>query len=128
MAEEDKRNMQVAAPAFEWKWNVNTIAVLVGFAAGFVAWGYTFSEMKNGLAGNAADIDRLTERLVAVERSVRQIDNHELHIANVEKQATDAAGAMREVNATLNGLAADMRVTRETLQRIKATKTGQRQP
>lgn len=120
--------MNVPVPAFELKWNLNTVTILIGFASGFVAWGYTLSAMQGGLAGSAADVARLNERVVAVERTIRQIDNHELRIGNVEKQAADAAAAMRDVNTTLNGLAADMRVTKEILQRLEFSQRRSRFP
>ncbi|HWK14651.1 MAG TPA: hypothetical protein VNS02_09670 [Rhizobiaceae bacterium] len=118
--------MQLSAPSWKWEWNLNTIAILIGFAAGLVAWGWTLNELQTGRSTNAANIERLDTRLTALEVSTRRLDNHELRIGNVEKQATDAATAMRAVEATLNGLAADMRVTREILQRLEAASSGQR--
>jgi len=115
-------------PRLRWEININTIAVILGFAGGLVAWGYTLSEMTTGLETNARDIDNLSERVVAVERSIRILDNHELRLSNVERQAVDASAAMREVNTTLNSLAADMKVTREILQRIEAAQNGRRPP
>ena len=120
--------MQVATPHFRFEWNLNTVVVLIGFAGGLVAWGYTLSELRTGGKNNEEKIERLDTRLAAVETSIRQIDNHELRISNVEKQATDAASAMRAVEAALNGLAVDMKVTREILQRIEATQNGRRPP
>lgn len=116
--------MQVAAPRFRFEWNLNTIAVLLGFAGMFVAWGYTWAEVKVKVGG----IDRLEARLMAVEVEARRLDNHELRLTTVEKQATDAATAMRAVEATLSGLAADMRVTREILQRLEAASRSSRSP
>ena len=39
----------------------------------------------------------------------------------MEKAATDATASMRSLETTLNGLASDMKVTREILQRIEAS-------
>jgi len=128
LAEKDDATMQVATPHFRFEWNLNTVVVLIGFAGGLVAWGYTLSELRTGGKNNEEKIERLDTRLAAVETSIRQIDNHELRISNVEKQATDAASAMRAVEAALNGLAVDMKVTREILQRIEATQNGRRPP
>jgi len=127
MAEKDTQ-MQVSAPSWKWEWNLNTIVVLVGFASGFVAWGWTLNELQTGRSTNASNIERLDARLTALEVSTRQLDNHELRIGNVEKQATDGATAMRAVEATLNGLAADMRVTREILQRLEASSRSRSPP
>lgn len=111
-------------PAFRWEWNINTIAVLIGFAGMFIAWGYTWAEVKV----KVGDIDKLDTRVTAVEVQVRQLDNHELRLSTVEKQATDAATAMRAVESTLNSLATDMRVTREILQRLEASQSARGPP
>ncbi len=116
--------MQVAAPAWKWEWNLNTIVVLVGFASGFVAWGWTLNELQTGRSTNAANIERLDAKLTAVEVEARRIDTHELRIGNVEKQATDAATAMRAVETTLSSLSADIRVVREILQRLETAGSG----
>lgn len=116
--------MQVSAPTWEWKWNLNTVVVLIGFCGGFVAWGYTLAELKTGRSHNAANIERLDARLSAVETSARRLDNHELRLANVEKQATDAATAMKAVEAALNGLGADVRVVKEILTRLERNGGG----
>ena len=67
-------------------------------------------------------------RRAALEVQSRRIDNHELRIANVEKQATDAATAMRAVEATLNALTTDVKVVREILQRLEAGQNGRAPP
>ncbi|MDX0766817.1 hypothetical protein GOD36_32985, partial [Sinorhizobium medicae] len=59
------------------------------------------------------------KRLTAAEVSLRQIDNHELRISGVEKQAAEAATSMKAVESTLNILSSDMRLAREILQRIE---------
>ncbi len=108
-------------PAFRWEWNINTIAVLLGFAGMFIAWGYTWAEVKV----KVGSIDRIDTRLTAVEVDVRRLDNHELRLTTVEKQATDSATATRAMESTLNSLAIDVRVTREILQRLEASQSGQ---
>lgn len=105
--------------------NLNTIVVLIGFAAGFVAWGYTLAELETGRTSNATDIDRIDKRLTSVETLVRRLDQHELRINNVEKSASDASSAMRAVEATLSLLTADVRVVKEILTRIEATQNRQ---
>ena len=103
--------MNVAAPKFRFEWNLNTICVLVGFAGGFIAWGYTLNEMQTGRLINAANIEQLTQRVSANEVSLRRIDNHELRLASIEKAADSATASMRALETTLNGLASDMKVT-----------------
>lgn len=115
---------RIATPTWKFEWNLNTIVVLIGFAGGFIAWGHTISELQTGRHINATNIERMEVRLSALEVTTRRIDNHELRLGNAEKQATDAATAMRAVEATLNGLAADIRVTREILQRLEASAKG----
>ena len=124
MAEKDT-NMQVAAPAWKWEWNLNTLVVLIGFASGFVAWGYTLADIRQGRIVNATEIEKLDKRVTTIEAAARRMDTMELRLSNVEKQATDAASAMRAVEATLNGLAADTRVMKEIMQRIEAAQNGE---
>jgi hypothetical protein len=85
-----------------------------------VTWGWTLNEIQTGRTLNSANIERLDARVSALEVSSRRLDQHELRLANVEKQATDAATAMRAVESTLSGLTADIRVVREILQRLEA--------
>lgn len=106
-------------PTFKWEWNVNTIAVLVGFAAGFVAWGYTLNDMKTGRALNAEKIGSLETRVASLEGIGRVLDNHELRLTNVEVSSKDAAAAMRAVETSLNALASDVRLTREIMERLE---------
>lgn len=117
----------ISAPTWRFEWNLNTIVVLVGFCSGFVAWGWTLNEIQTGRTLNASNIERLDARVSALEVSSRRLDNHELRLSNVEKQATDAATAMRAVETTLNALTTDVRVVREILQRIEAGQNGHAQ-
>jgi hypothetical protein len=128
MAEKVDHEMHITRPTFRWEWNVNTIAVLVGFAAGFVAWGYTLSELQTGRDTNARNIERLDQRITAIEASARVLENHELRIQRVEVQATDAAAAMRAVEQSISSLASDMRLTREILERLERSQNGNRPP
>ncbi len=127
MAEKDT-DMPVAAPTWKFEWNPNTVINIVGFAivvvGGLMAWGYVVAEFRGALATHTVDLDRLNTRIVALEKDSRRLDNHELRIGNVEKQATDAATAMRAVETTLNALTTDIRVVREILQRLEAGQNG----
>lgn len=115
-------------PQWKWEWNLNTVVILLGFVAGVAAWGATWERMSAGQRYNTERIDRLTERVAAIETTARMLDNHELRISNVEKQASDAAMAMRAVEGTLSSLATDMRVTREILQRLEASQRSRGPP
>ncbi|MDW9668050.1 hypothetical protein [Sinorhizobium meliloti] len=111
----------VATPKWRFEYNLNTLVILFGFAGGLVAWGATWERVNANQDSLANSIDRLDKRLTAAEVSLRQIDNHELRISAVEKQAAEAATSMKAVENTLNSLSIDTRVMREILQRIEAS-------
>lgn len=127
MAEEQDPNMNIPKPRVgPFEVNLNTVVVFLGFAGGFVAWGYTISEVKSGLGMHTSGIERLDNRLTALETQARLLDNHELRIRNVEERATDAAQAMRSVQTTLNALGTDIQVVKEILQRLENGQTVNR--
>ena len=121
----DKHMMR---PQWKWEWNLNTIVILAGFAGGIAAWGGTWARLSDGVEANETGIEQLVGRVNALEGQTQTIYNHEYRLSNVEKQATDASSAMRAVETTLNGLATDMRVTREILQRIEASQSNRSTP
>jgi len=114
----------IRTPAWKWEWNLNTVVILLGFAGGIAAWGGMWERVSSGNEANGAAVERLDKRLTAIEVTIRRLDTQELRLTAVEKQGADAALAMRSVEGTLNALAADMRVTREILQRIEAAQSG----
>ena len=122
MAKED-REMQLTRPRFDWQWNLNTIVILAGFAGGLVTWGYTFAEMRVGQSGNVKAIASLDTRVSANEVAMHRIDNHEIRLTSIEKQMADSSSTMRDVQATLNKLAADMQTANAILSRIEAAQT-----
>ena len=111
----------VRAPAWKWEWNLNTVVILVTFVGSVMAWGASWERLSSSQNSHANALDRLDKRLTAAEVSLRQIDNHELRISAVEKQAAEAATSMKAVENTLNSLSVDTRVMREILQRIEAS-------
>lgn len=121
MAGNGDEEVTVAAPKFRFEWNLNTVVVVAGFIGGFVTWGYTLADIQSGRRENKDSITSLSARVSANETAIRRLDNHELRITNMEKAATDATASMRSLETTLNGLASDMKVTREILQRIEAS-------
>lgn len=120
--------MNITAPKFRFELNLNTVVVLVGFAGGFVVWGYTLNDINTGRAANRDNITRLDARLAAIETEARRIENHELRITTMEKSAADSAETMKSLDKSINGLSADMRVVREILQRIEASQKAKFQP
>lgn len=121
---DDMATISARAPAWKWEWNLNTVVILLGFAGGIAAWGGMWERVSAGNEANGHAVERLDKRLTAIEVSIRRLDTQELRIGAVEKQAADAALVMRSVEGTLNALAADMRVTREILQRIETSQSG----
>ena len=121
MAETQETEKMVATPKWRFEFNLNTFVILFGFAGGLIAWGATWERVNANQDSQANFIDRLDKRLTAAEVSLRQIDNHELRISAVEKQAAEAATSMKAVENTLNSLSIDTRVMREILQRIEAS-------
>ncbi|MGN7734354.1 hypothetical protein [Ensifer sp. 22564] len=117
----------VRAPAWKWEWNLNTVVILLGFAGGLVAWGATWERLSSNQGAHARTLDQIDKRVTTLEASMRLLDNHELRITGVEKQAAEAATSMRAVENTLNSLSSDMRLVREILQRLEENGRGSSQ-
>ncbi|MBD9640725.1 hypothetical protein IB277_30990 [Ensifer sp. ENS07] len=116
----------VRAPVWKWEWNLNTLVILLGFISGIAAWGMTWERLTANQQVHAENIDKLDKRVTTLEASMRLLDNHELRITGVEKQAAEAATSMRAVENTLNNLSSDMRLVREILQRLEESGRGSR--
>ncbi|RIK87873.1 MAG: hypothetical protein DCC69_03520 [Hyphomicrobiales bacterium] len=114
-------------PPFKYELNLNTLLLFVTLILTGVGWGMAYNALVTGRDANAANIERLEGRIVALETTGRVLDNHELRITNVEVSSRDASAALRAVETSLNALASDMRVTREILERIEQGQT-RRQP
>jgi len=122
---EVKGEKEMGTPAWEWKWNINTVAILVTFIGGFVAWGYTLSAIQIGLSNNEQKIMDLSARVSVNELALRRVDSHELRITNMEKTNDTTFSSVRALEKTLGDLASDVKVTKEILQRLEA---AQRRP
>lgn len=116
-------DMMVSTPAFKWEWNLNTIVVLIGFAAGFVAWGYALNDLWTGRVMAADGIRRLDVRVDRMAEELRAIPNHELRITANERAITQGIGDMRSVTDTANELKSDVRVIREIVERIEGAQS-----
>lgn len=110
-----------SAPTWKWEWNLNTLVILFGFAAGLMAWGATWEKL-------SSSTDRLEVRVTAIESRMGTLDNHELRLANVEQQAVGSAAAMRAVEQSIGQLSSDIRVVREILQRLESRSGSDRIP
>jgi hypothetical protein len=133
--------MNVAAPVFKWEWNLNTLAVLAGFAAGFVAWGFTLSEMRNGQQVNAGRIAELqtataavTVRVDAIEKASAIQAQFEYRLAQVEKGQETVDARISRITESYSNQFSDLRnqlgtistqiaLTNQTLNRIEASST-----
>lgn len=113
--------MNVSKPPFRWELNINTVIVLAGFV---FTWGVTYATMTIGLSNSAGDISIIDRRVADLESATRTLDNHELRLTAVEVQARDTSNAMRSVEQSLNSLAADLRVTREILERLERSQAS----
>lgn len=127
-------------PQFKWEWNINTVAVLVGFSAGFVAWGYTLADMKTGREVNAQNIlvlqtsqASLATRVDLIEKSAAVQANFEYRLAQFEKALDNLDLRVSRINESYGNQFADMRnqlssistqiaLTNQTLNRIEATR------
>jgi hypothetical protein len=133
--------MTVTSPTFKWEWNLNTLAVLAGFMGGFVAWGYTLAEMRNGQSLNASNIIELKTEQAAVSARVDAIEKasaiqaqFEYRLAQIEK-AQDVVDArisritesysnqFSDLRNQLGSISTQIALTNQTLNRIEASST-----
>ena len=117
--------MQVAAPSFKFEWNPNTIVMLLGFAGGLIAWGYTLAKFEQDSRANTLSNQRIEMRVERLEDNSSLMSNHELRITTLEKQALETAGEIRSAVNTLNELSSDVRLATEILRRIESAQTTQ---
>lgn len=116
--------MHVTAPRFEWKWTAGNLLSLLNLFV-LVAGGVWYaSAIDSRLGYSETAIDNIQADIRRLETTGRMLDNHELRLTRVEDQASSAASAMRTVEASLNALASDIRVTREIVQRIESAQSG----
>ncbi|OWV68062.1 hypothetical protein ATY76_14215 [Rhizobium sp. R339] len=109
----------------KFDWNLNTIIqvlTLVGMAAGGVAlWtnrSRDVDELQRWRTQAQQDSKELSARVGKVEGLV---DNLGFRVQAGEQSAAATAGAIREVQSSLNVQGGDLRVMKEILQRIEAT-------
>lgn len=114
-----EKETPMQTPSFRFEWNPNTILMLLGFASGLVAWGYTFAEIKQDSAATKASIARIEARVDRLETNSAVMGNHELRITNLEKHALETTAEIRSANKTLDTLSSDVRLATEILRRIE---------
>jgi hypothetical protein len=126
-------------PTFKWEWNINTVAVIVGFIAMFVAWGYTLAEIKSGRDQNARDIQTLVGQFAGMEARVQLVERAEVkndqmdyRIAQNEKAIDNADTRMNrlaesysnqfaDIRTQLSSISTQIALTNQSLQRIEVT-------
>ena len=118
MADQDK-TMHVPTPKWRFEWNLNSIAILLGFVVMIGGWGYNYSGLEAADRANARSIEQLREDLAELSATNRTLDNHELRVTALETQSRETTGAMRAIEQSLNSLSADMRVLREIIERME---------
>ena len=116
--------MHVPTPKWRFEWNLNTIAIIVGFVVMIGGWGYNYSDLVAADRANAEAIDRLRSDLAELAATNRTLDNHELRLTTVETQARETASAMRAIESSLNSLSTDIRVMREIVERMERSQSA----
>lgn len=113
---------------FKWEWNINTIAVMVGFGIQFSALGYAYSEHVSGLRQNSEEIGKIwseVRRLDGADRaSTQAISGLDYRVTSVESMSREAIVQNRETSTVLNEVKSDVRVAKEILQRLEASANG----
>lgn len=141
MSHRNNDDDMTAAPSFKWEWNINTVAVICGFVGGFVAWGYTLAEMRNGQQINASHIDELqtqqaatSARVDAIEKAASIQAQFEYRLTQLEKanDLTDArisritesySNQFADLRNQLSTISTQIALTNQTLNRIEAVGT-----
>lgn len=116
--------MNVPTPKWRFEWNLNTIAILVGFAVMIGGWGYNYSSLESADRLNARAIEQLRSEFADISAARRTLDNHELRLTAVETQARETIGAMRAIEQSLNSLSTDIRVMREIVERMERSQSA----
>lgn len=94
--------MTLGTPAFKWEFNLNTIAILAGFAAGLVAWGYTIS----GWTESAIRIEKVVVRVDKLEQDAKVVSQIEYRITvneTADKARDDRMDRFADVVQSLRG-------------------------
>jgi septation ring formation regulator EzrA len=108
--------------AFKWEWNINTVAVLLGFVAGFIAWGYTLAELRQGREQNATNIEKLAAQNVAfgtrfelIERALSKMDQTDYRLTLLEKGQDSLDQRMNRMAEAYSNQFSDMRTQLSTI-------------
>lgn len=129
-------------PTFKWEWNINTIAMLAGFVGGFITWGYTLAEMRNGQEMNAAKIidlqagqAALVARVDLMEKVDAKQEQLDYRLAQAEKgiEATNErigrisesySNQFSDMRTQLSTISTQVALTNQSLNRIEAVQNA----
>ncbi|WMT88288.1 hypothetical protein NO932_06665 [Pelagibacterium sp. 26DY04] len=116
--------MNVPTPKWRFEWNLNTVAIIIGFAVMIGGWGYNYSDLVAADRANAQAIEQIRSDVAELSATQRTLDNHELRLTAVETQARETVGAMRTIEQSLNSLSSDIRVMREIIERMERSQAS----
>lgn len=83
-------------PSFRFEWNLNTVAIIVAFMGGLIAWGYAiqgWNDTKSDLVHAQAEINNLKNRLEIVNELVYRLTSNE----STDKARDERLDRMSEV-------------------------------
>lgn len=116
------------APKFRWELNANSIPIIVLLVGTLIGWGYFLNDYQNGLSAVTKTAEELQAEVRRIDQATRRFEALEMRLNSVERQASNAETAMREVRESINELSSDVRLTREILQRLERQFGGDRYP
>jgi hypothetical protein len=115
----EETGMDVHAPRWKWEWGPNTVFILAGFASGFVAWGYTLSDLVSAKAAAANGIAELRREVKRIDESNSRYSNLEWRVTETEAKARAAEIVSGKTTEAISELASDVRSAREILERLE---------
>lgn len=123
---------------FKWEWNINTVAVMVGFIGMFVAWGYTVAEIRGANERATRNIERLTAESKDMELRVQVIERYQAKAEQTEYRITVLEKGLENIDTRINritesysnqfsdfrtqlsAISTQIALSNQTLQRIEA--------
>ncbi len=120
------------------EWNLNTIVMLVGFLAGFIAWGATWGTFSTRVELNdkrfedwtirheglhrerqaqaASNDARTDQRLTQLDIETRKIENLGYRVTVAEQAGITTSKSIERLQETVNQQSTDIRVMREIIE------------
>ena len=121
-------NGKMQRPTFKYEINLNTIITLVGFGMIVFGWGWSASNLSNAQRQDRVDIDGLKTSVASLqtvtETNKQDIAGLKQRTNWLENGASATATALHEQEKAIAGIASDVRVTREIVQRLDDKRRG----